>query len=75
MMKLSMRNSILIWVSGACLGWVVLVVSIYTILGTSDAGRYPNGQMAGEDPAQELNEIAPAAGNATNRESENDARK
>ena len=62
MVKLSMRNSILIWVSGACCGWVLLVAFIYNLLGTSDAGTYPGTQMIAEDPASELNQISPAAG-------------
>lgn len=64
--KLSLRNSIMVWIGGAVLGWALMVVSIYNVL------RFPTDQLAENELApppgimatddNSLNKIAPAAG-------------
>lgn len=57
--RLSLRNSLLVWVFGAVLGWAVAVVAVYGIIRTADE------PLMAEDgvPAEEqLDRIAPAAG-------------
>lgn len=66
--RMTVRNSLLVWVSGAVIGWVVAVMVIYSAL------RAPDEPMMAEDNRQNppaladeitpdmLNEIAPAAG-------------
>jgi NADH:ubiquinone oxidoreductase subunit 6 (subunit J) len=67
--RMSIRHSLLVWVSGAVLGWVVAVVAIYSILRTSDepmiAERSNPDQtiIQGTDP-ERLNNIQPAAGDS-----------
>ena len=72
--RMSVRHSLLVWVSGAVLGWVVAVVAIYSILRTGDepmiAKQVNPGTTAapvvqGTDPEslpESLNEIQPASG-------------
>lgn len=61
--KLSLRNSILFWVSSAVCGWVLVVVFIYNTLRFPDvdptAGK---PTIVAEEPSQRLNDLAPAAG-------------
>ncbi len=67
---MSVRNSLLVWVSGAVLGWVVAVVAIYSLLRASDQPLVAEDPGAHNQPppiAQEanpkdLNQITPAAG-------------
>ncbi len=56
--RLSMRNSIMVWVAGAVLGWIVAVVSVWTALSTTDNNIAKNNAP----DAEQLEEIMPAAG-------------
>ncbi|MAU41790.1 MAG: hypothetical protein CMF31_09220 [Kordiimonas sp.] len=65
--RLSLRHSVLVWVAGAVLGWVVAVVSVYSALrvpenefAETDQLIAPETDLAA-DPA-ELDKIMPAAG-------------
>lgn len=69
--RMSVRHSLLVWVSGAVLGWVVAVVAIYGLLRDTDEPRIADKPtpaaseraIADENPApRELNKIAPASG-------------
>lgn len=68
--RLSWRNSVLVWVSGAVLGWVIAVVAVYSVLRTEEtshiaqepAATEPDTGFADEMNAQEMNQIMPAAG-------------
>jgi len=57
--RMSLRNSLLVWVFGAVLGWVVAVVAIYTIIRTADNSHITERNSA---PDAQLEQIAPAAG-------------
>lgn len=69
--RMSMRNSLLVWVFGAVLGWVVAVVAVYSII-RDEGDRVIAGQVKQEtemqqkavagDKATDLNAIQPAAG-------------
>lgn len=52
--RLSMRNSLIVWVAGAVLGWVVAVVSVWTTLNTTDRNIANN--------AEQMEQIMPASG-------------
>tara|TARA_B100001939_G_C16946159_1_gene620456 strand:+ start:6170 stop:6433 length:264 start_codon:yes stop_codon:yes gene_type:complete len=64
--RLSMRQSVMIWIVGAILGWLVAVASVYTAL------RAPDSDIASDQPASQndvspedaerVQEIMPAAG-------------
>jgi hypothetical protein len=68
--RLSWRNSVLVWVVGAVLGWVVAVVAVYSALRSEDSAMIaqdrpalPEGhELADDSKARELNEVMPAAG-------------
>lgn len=57
--RLSMRHSLIVWVAGAVLGWVVAVVSVWTALNTTDSDIADNSPTQ----AEKLEKIMPAAGN------------
>ncbi|WP_339864235.1 hypothetical protein [Paremcibacter congregatus] len=56
--RLSMRHSLIVWVAGAVLGWVVAVVSVWTALNTTDSNIADNSPSQ----AEKLEQIMPAAG-------------
>jgi len=56
--RLSMRHSLMVWVSGAILGWVVAVVSVWTALNTEDTNIAKNSSPM----AEQMEQIMPAAG-------------
>ncbi|PHZ86065.1 hypothetical protein [Paremcibacter congregatus] len=56
--RLSMRHSLIVWVAGAVLGWVVAVVSVWTALNTTDS----NIADSSPSQAEKLEQIMPAAG-------------
>jgi len=56
--RLSMRNSLIVWVSGAILGWVVAVLSVWTALSTTDSNIAANSPSS----AERMEQIMPAAG-------------
>lgn len=62
--RLSMRNSIMVWVAGAVLGWVVAVVSVWTALNT------PESNIAKNTPtdAEKMEQIMPAAGDQNKKD-------
>lgn len=65
--RMSVRNSLLVWVSGAVLGWVVAVVAIYGLLRASDEPMVADMEKLSPPIAQSadpdiLNKIEPAAG-------------
>lgn len=69
--RMSIRHSLLVWVSGAVLGWVVAVVAIYGLLRDTDEPRIAEKPIpateraiADDSPAapEDLNKIAPASG-------------
>ena len=57
--RLSMRNSLMVWVAGAVLGWVVAVVSVWSALNTT-----VDSSIAQKDPsdAEKMEQIMPASG-------------
>lgn len=61
--RMSLRNSLLVWVFGAVLGWAVAVVAVYGIIRSADEPRIAEDRIPDGDRA--LDEIAPAAGEAT----------
>ena len=61
--RLSMRNSLIVWISGAILGWVVAVVSVWTALSTTDSNIAANSPTT----AEKMEQIAPAAGDKNNQ--------
>jgi hypothetical protein len=74
--RLSIRTSVIVWLSGAVLGWVVAVLAVYTILRAPDSNisaNKPGGaaiQEAQHTPAKNgdaagLSAIEPAAGPTT----------
>ncbi|MDA5193610.1 hypothetical protein [Govanella unica] len=70
--RMSMRNSLLVWVFGAVLGWAVAVVAVYSIIrdegdravatNTSEPHTNQKKTIAQPKEADELNAIEPAAG-------------
>ncbi len=56
--RLSMRHSLMVWVAGAILGWVVAVVSVWTALNTTDRNIAKNSLS----DAEKMEQIMPAAG-------------
>ena len=71
--KLSIRNSVFIWVAGAVFGWVLMVVSVYNVLRNSeehDGLAAPN--IVADQQQKTLNEIAPASGNAIKQDEPED---
>ncbi len=58
--RMSLRNSLLVWVFGAVLGWAVAVVAVYGIIRSSDDHRVAEDIVPAEE--QQLDRIAPAAG-------------
>ncbi|MBL4894978.1 MAG: hypothetical protein JKY59_08970 [Emcibacter sp.] len=59
--RLSMRHSLVVWVAGAVLGWVVAVVSVWTALNTTDSNIAANTPST----AEQMEQIMPAAGDST----------
>jgi len=60
--KLSMRHSVLVWVAGAVLGWVVAVASVYTALQDPDATVAESPEGIPPEEAEKMENIMPAAG-------------
>lgn len=56
--RLSMRNSLIVWVAGAVLGWVVAVVSVWTTLSSTEHNIAENNPA----DAEQMQQIMPAAG-------------
>ena len=56
--RLSMRHSLMVWIAGAVLGWVVAVVSVWTALNNNDS----NVAQKPPTQAEEMEQIMPAAG-------------
>lgn len=75
--RLSWRNSVLVWVSGAVLGWVVAVVAVYSVIRTEEdaliarppSDPKPQSEFADDPDADRLNEVMPAAGDSTTGDS------
>jgi hypothetical protein len=67
--RLSMRNSVLIWIGGICLGWGIATALIFSYWALSrqepikalDGAAVPMMADAAKD-AKSLNEVMPAAG-------------
>ncbi|WP_321389626.1 hypothetical protein [Emcibacter sp.] len=64
--RLSMRQSVMIWVVGAVLGWVVAVASVYSALRTPESdiatNNAPLEETISPEDAAKVQEIMPAAG-------------
>jgi len=56
--RLSMRNSLMVWVAGAVLGWVIAVASVWTALNNTDSNIANNSPSQ----AEQMEQIMPAAG-------------
>ncbi len=67
--RLSMRHSLMVWVAGAVLGWVVAVVSVWTALNTTE-----NSNIANNAPttAEQMEQIMPASGDKKSNEESNE---
>jgi len=63
--RLSMRHSLMVWVAGAVLGWVVAVVSVWTALNTTVDSNIANNAPT---TAEQMEQIMPAAGDTENIE-------
>ena len=61
--RLSMRHSLMVWIAGAILGWVVAVVSVWTALNTTDSNIAKNSLSN----AEQMEQIVPAAGGDKNK--------
>lgn len=61
--RLSMRNSVMVWVAGAVLGWIVAVASVWTVMDNS------NSNIAKNTPseAEKMEQIMPASGNGKDK--------
>ena len=57
--RLSMRHSLMVWVAGAVLGWVVAVMSVWTALSTTEDSNIANNAPT---EAEQMEQIMPAAG-------------
>jgi len=62
--RLSMRHSLMVWIAGAVLGWVVAVVSVWTALNNTDSNIAENSPSS----AEQMEKIMPAAGDQKNKE-------
>lgn len=71
--RLSLRNSLLVWVFGAVLGWAVAVVAVYGIIRSADEPRIAEDGRSGDDEGQ-FDRIAPAAGEPGGGEAEGEPR-
>jgi hypothetical protein len=67
--RLSWRNSVLVWVSGAVLGWVIAVVAVYSVIRTEEANHMAQPPAAQSDTGfasdmdgEEMNNLMPAVG-------------
>ncbi|MFC7049358.1 hypothetical protein [Emcibacter nanhaiensis] len=64
--RLSMRQSVMIWVVGAVLGWVVAVASVYSALRSPESeiaeNKAPLEEKISPEDAEKVQEIMPAAG-------------
>lgn len=68
--RLSMRNSILVWVAGIVIGWGCAVVLFYQLIRDStEEGRNPSPIVAEARDAVGIADIEPAAGPADDRAS------
>ncbi len=63
--RLSMRHSLMVWVAGAVLGWVVAVMSVWTALNTTEDSNIANNAPI---TAEQMEQIMPAAGDEENIE-------
>ncbi len=63
--RLSMRHSLMVWVAGAVLGWVVAVMSVWTALNTTEDSNIANNAPT---TAEQMEQIMPAAGDKENIE-------
>ncbi len=59
--RMSMRESVFLWVGGAVFGWALLMVSVYNVVRFDDPTQV-GPQTIAEAEAERLNEILPAAG-------------
>ncbi|MCH8684326.1 hypothetical protein [Pedomonas mirosovicensis] len=68
--RLSLRNSILVWVAGIVIGWGCAVVLFYQLIRDSSEERGANAAalMASSEEAVGVADIAPAAGGASDTE-------
>ncbi len=57
--RMSMRNSLLVWVFGAVLGWVVAVVAVYSVIRDNEDHVIAQDKIS---VPEHLNTIEPAAG-------------
>lgn len=63
--RMSLRNSLLVWVFGAVLGWAVAVVAVYGIIRTADDPLVAEDGARSDD--QQFDQITPAAGDPTGK--------
>ncbi|WP_417318997.1 hypothetical protein [Emcibacter sp.] len=74
--RLSMRQSVMIWVVGAVLGWVVAVASVYSALRSPDSEIAKNTlhkeETVSPEDAEKVQEIMPAAGQNKQERKEDD---
>lgn len=61
--RLSMRHSVMVWVAGAILGWVVAVASVWTALNNTDSNIANNTPTK----AEQMEQIMPAAGDGKDK--------
>lgn len=64
--RLSMRHSLMVWIAGAVLGWVVAVVSVWTALNTTNNDVDNNIASKSPSEAERMEQILPAAGGENN---------
>lgn len=57
--RLSMRYSLMVWITGAVLGWVVAVVSVWTALNTTTQSNVARNSPS---TAEQMEQIVPASG-------------
>lgn len=60
--RLSMRHSLMVWVAGAVLGWVVAVMSVWTALSTPSNGNIAENSPSQAEQMEQMEQIMPAAG-------------
>lgn len=68
--RMSMRNSLLVWVFGTVLGWAVAVVAVYTLIreegdpliASHSRTNSVSQNAVSDQKAIDLNQIEPAAG-------------
>lgn len=57
--RLSMRHSLMVWIAGAVLGWIVAVASVWTALNTTTSSNIAKNAPS---TAEQMEQILPAAG-------------